>query len=86
MPAGLEVDQWQSAASAACIAVQAHKAELRRSSHITELTAGTANLVIGLQVFFLKQYTLRIFLVPLLSAQEPLVIIHPEGLIRIFSR
>lgn len=55
MIAGLEAGQRQSAALAACVAVQAHKAELRRSSHITELTAGIANLVIGLQVLCLKQ-------------------------------
>lgn len=86
MLAGLEVDQRQSAALAACVAVQAHKAELRRSSHITELTAGIANLIIGLQVFFLKQYNLHNLLVPLLSAQEPLVIILLEGLTPIPSR
>lgn len=56
MLAGLEAEQMQNTALAACVAIQAHKAELRHSSHITELTAGTANLVIGLQVLFLKHY------------------------------
>lgn len=68
MLAGLKADQRQSVTVAACVAIQAHKAELRHSSQITELTAGIANLVIGLQVFFLKQYNLHNLFVALISA------------------
>lgn len=52
MPAGLEADQRQSSVLAACLAIFAHKADLRCSSHMTELAAGTANLIIGMQVWF----------------------------------
>ena len=55
MLAGLEADQRQNAALAACMAIQALKADLRSSSHMTELTAGTANLMISLQVSFLER-------------------------------
>lgn len=56
MLAGLEAEQRQHAALAACMAIQALKADLKCSSHMTELTAGTANLIISLQVSFLKQH------------------------------
>ena len=56
MLAGLEAEQRQHAALAACVAIQALKADFKRSSHMAELTAGTANLIISLQVSFLRQH------------------------------
>ena len=38
------------------MAIQEHKSDLRGSTYMTELTAGTANLIISLQVFSLKQH------------------------------
>lgn len=50
MLTGLEASQRQRAAMAACLAIFVHKADLRCSSHMTELAAGIANLIIGMQV------------------------------------
>ncbi|KAA6423409.1 MAG: hypothetical protein FRX49_06470 [Trebouxia sp. A1-2] len=46
---GLATDQREAAAHSACSALQAHKAELSQSSHMTELAAGLANIMISLQ-------------------------------------
>lgn len=51
--AGLELDTREAAALVACSAIQAHKAELKQRKHIKEVTAGVANLMIGLQVLSL---------------------------------
>ncbi|DBA78919.1 TPA: hypothetical protein ACH3X1_008798 [Trebouxia sp. C0004] len=46
---GLATEQREAVAHAACSAIRVHKAELSQSSHVTELAAGLANIMISLQ-------------------------------------